>query len=726
MESSHTAELDTPELNAAASKAHVFPGVANHSLFSVGQLCDERYTVTFKQDEVTICDSGNSQILSVPRDLNTGLWRINLRTTNNHKPEPIANNVYELHNTGALVHYLHKALFSPTKSALLQEVKDGHLLTWPGLTEHAINTHLRLTPTTALGHMSQRRQNIRSTSKAPTAIQPPLDTYLGTKTHLVYAVVVDQGQLYTDLTGKFPVRSSKGNSYVMVCYIYDCNYVKVIPMKSRSASEWVKAYATIHQELTIKGFKPKLQTLDIEASAALKNLFTVNDIAYQLVPPHCHRRNAAERAIRTFKEHFVAGLSSVEPAFPLHLWDRLLPQEELTLHILRTSRLHPQLSAAAHFHHLVDYNKTASAPPGCKIIAHEKPGKRSTWDPHGHHGYSLGPVMHHYRCQNVYISATASERTVDTLEFFPHNYQMPQLSATDRLLMAAKDMTDALQNTHPEVPFASVGDDTISALAELAAIFKLKLHQTSSPTPRAGPPPVFQRPCLAESSYQIMNYPMPASRQTRSQRTTHTQAIPKVPLLPRVVTPRSLRPSPPRVPTRSRSLSPRNLSQDDFCGMDTANMAIALGDNHWSRQHQANAVIHPITGKEMEYAALMKDPRLRPLWTRDFGNECRRLFQGIRDIPGNNTCFFINLKNIPTYRKITYGKIVCDYKPHKKEKERVRLTVRGDKLDYSGDVTTSTAGITTLKILLNSTLSTKDSVMKMMDIKNYYLGTPLP
>jgi hypothetical protein len=214
----------------------------------------------------------------------------------------------------------------------------------------------------------------------------------------------------------------------------------------------------------------------------LKNLFTVNDIDYQLVPPHCHRRNAAERAIRTFKEHFVAGISSVDPAFPLHLWDRLLLQAEITLNLLRTSRLHPQLSAAAHFHGLVDYNKTAFAPPGCKIIAHEKPGKRRTWETHGQHGYSLGPAMHHYRCQNVYILATASERIVDTLEFFPHNYQMPQLFSTDRLLMAAKDMTHALQNPHPEVPFARVGDDTISGLAELAAIFKLKLRQTPSPT----------------------------------------------------------------------------------------------------------------------------------------------------------------------------------------------------------------------------------------------------
>jgi hypothetical protein len=145
------------------------------------------------------------------------------KQTTNHISDPIANNVYELRNTGALVHYLHKALFSPTKSAMLQAVKDGHLITWPGLTEIAINKHLKLTPATAMRYMNQRLQNILSTSKAPIEKQQSPDTDLGTKTHLVYAVVVDQGQLYTDLTGKFPVRSSKENSYVMVCYIYDCN-----------------------------------------------------------------------------------------------------------------------------------------------------------------------------------------------------------------------------------------------------------------------------------------------------------------------------------------------------------------------------------------------------------------------------------------------------------------------------------------------------------------------
>jgi hypothetical protein len=334
--------------------------------------------------------------------------------------------------------------------------------------------------------------------------------------------------------------------------------------------------------------------------------------------------------------------------------------------------------------------------------------------------------MHHYRCQNVYISAMASEGIVDTLEFFPHNYQMPQLSSTDRLIMAANNMSNALKNPHPEVPLTHVGDDTISAITALAEIFKHKFQKVHVPELPDAPAKVTQRTCLAESSNPILASPMSPPRQTRSQTKIHARDKPNAPLLPRVVTPMTSQPSPPRVPRRLQNLSPQNLSQDDLCGMDTAHMAIALGNHHWSQQHQANAVVHPITGKEMEYMALMKDPRLQPLWKQGFGNGVGRLFQGIWDIPGTDTCFFIKLTNIPKDRHITYGKIVCDYKPHKKEKERVRLTVGGARLDYSSDVVTSTADITTFKILINSTLSTANAAMMMMDIKNYYLGTPLP
>jgi hypothetical protein len=413
----------------------------------------------------------------------------------------------------------------------------------------------------------------------------------------------------------------------------------------------------------------------------------------------------------------VTGLSSVDPTFPLHLWDILLPQAEITLNLLRTSRLHPQLSAAAHFHGLVDYNKTSFAPPGCKIIAHEKPGKRRTWAPHGQHGYSLGPAMHHYRCQHIYIAATASERIVDTLEFPPHNFPMPQLSSTYRLIMAANDMSNALKNPHPEVPFSHIGDDTIAALTTLAEIFKNNFQKVPILGLPNAPAKAPERTIPAELSNPILASPMDQLCQTISQTIIHAQDTTNAPLLPRVVTPMTSRPAPPRVPMRSQNLSPRNLSQDDFCDMETANMAIYLGNHHWSQQHHANTAVHPVTGKEMEYMALMKDPSLQPLWKRGFCNKVGRLFQGIHDIPGTYTCFFVELKNIPKDRQITYGKIVCDDKPHKKEKERVKLTVGGDRLDYSGDVATSTAEITTFKILINITLSTADASMMMMDIK---------
>jgi hypothetical protein len=163
-------------------------------------------------------------------------------------------------------------------------------------------------------------------------------------------------------------------------------------------AEWVRAFGIVFDEMTSKGFKPKLQTMDNEASAALKHYFTEKEMSYQLVPPHCNRSNATERAIRTFKEHFKSGLATVDPAFPIHLWDRLLPQAEIKLNILWSSRLHPQLSAAAYYHGLIDYNRTAFGPPECKKIAHEKPSQRHTWSAHGQPGWSLGSDMHHYRC----------------------------------------------------------------------------------------------------------------------------------------------------------------------------------------------------------------------------------------------------------------------------------------------------------------------------------------
>jgi hypothetical protein len=65
----------------------------------------------------------------------------------------------------------------------------------------------------------------------------------------------------------------------------------------------------------------------------------------------------------------------------------------------------------------------------------------------------------------------------------------------------------------------------------------------------------------------------------------------------------------------------------------------------------------------------MQHLTLGPKYKTGLGNELGRLCQGIRDIQGTNTCFFVELSNIPKDRKIKYGKLFCDHKPNNTEKE---------------------------------------------------------
>ena len=83
--------------------------------------------------------------------------------------------------------------------------------------------------------------------------------------------------------------------------------------------ETLKTHEEVCDLLTKRGFAPKLHMLDNEASKALKNQITKTGAKYQLVEPHNHRVLAAERCIRTFKNHFIAGLASTDPEFPIYL-----------------------------------------------------------------------------------------------------------------------------------------------------------------------------------------------------------------------------------------------------------------------------------------------------------------------------------------------------------------------------------------------------------------------
>jgi hypothetical protein len=241
------------------------------------------------------------------------------------------------------------------------------------------------------GHLDQTRKNHRSTkpdtNTSTNTTEPdvnfPVSDNPNARTHSCFTTIMEPtGQIYTDQTGRFVVPSSNGNNYLMILYDYDSNAILAEPMRNCTGKSILKAFETLQTRLVTAGLTPKLHRLDNECSDALKKHLRDSDIDFQLVPPGVHRRNTAERAIRTFKNHFIAGLCSVDKDFPLHLWDRLVPQAELSLNLMRGSRLNPRLSAHAQMYGQFDFNCTPLAPPGIRVLIHEKPDKRTSWSPH--------------------------------------------------------------------------------------------------------------------------------------------------------------------------------------------------------------------------------------------------------------------------------------------------------------------------------------------------------
>ena len=136
-------------------------------------------------------------------------------------------------------------------------------------------------------------------------------------------------------------------------------------------------------------------------------------MVWEFVPPGQHRRNIAERAIQTAKDHFVAILVGVSTTFSMHLWCRLIPQAELTLNLICQSRATPNVSANAHVHGTHNFMTRPLAPLGCDVQAQERADKRRAWDPHSCNGWNVGTSMDHNRCFKAWIKRQGIRATGD-------------------------------------------------------------------------------------------------------------------------------------------------------------------------------------------------------------------------------------------------------------------------------------------------------------------------
>ena len=188
-----------------------------------------------------------------------------------------------------------------------------------------------------------------------------------------------EGRVYVDMTGTFPVKSYSGMTHMFVLYDWTTNAILVRPLKNQKDESIVEAFKSTLEELTKQGFKPKLNIMDNVASKAVITFLNESDIDLQLVEPHNHRVNSAERAIQTFKNHFIVGLCTTDQNFPLQLWDELIIQSQDSLNMLRTSRVNPQLPAYHILHGAFDFNRTPWAPPGTRATIFNPPEIRTSW-----------------------------------------------------------------------------------------------------------------------------------------------------------------------------------------------------------------------------------------------------------------------------------------------------------------------------------------------------------
>jgi hypothetical protein len=721
--SSHTAVLAIPTLPATARQARILPNLQHSSLLSVGQLCDHQLTVSFTANAVTVTDSDQNTVLQGQRNIASGLYHVPLQTT-----PAQANSAYHTKSNRELIKYLHQCCFCPSSTTWTTAIAKGFFSTWPGLTEHLVRHHLPKSTATSSGHLRQQYQNIRSTRQAPprTTTAPAI---LAERTNDVFSTVYQPtGRIYTDQTGRFPVTSSRGNRYIMIMYDYDSNAILSHPMKNRSTNELTQACSNLLDLLLAKGIRPKLHRLDNEAPAKLKALIVSKGLQYQLVPPGIHRRNSAERAISTWKDHFIAGLSTTDKQFPLHLWCRLLPQCDMTLNMLRASRVNPHISAYQLLHGTFDFNATPLAPPGTKAIIHEKPANRTTWAPHGIEGWYVEPAMEHYRCYKVYCPTTKAVRVSDTVELFTTHCQMPAMTTTEAAIKAATDLASALQT--PTAPFQTIGNAQLTAIQKLAKIFQLA---TVAPAPRV---PTVPSPTTTAPAPRVPTASTPPITSAPTPRVPIAATpAPRVPIAA-TPAPRVLTPHLPRTPLPTVTQEESDWQEADTpppTRPRTRGQTGAIPRRHWTIPiHTANSVIDERTGKSYEYRHLISgqvNGHSSATWSKSFANEIGRLAQGVGTrIPAaaaTNTIHFVPFTNIPRDRKVTYGRIVCSVRPQKAETHRTRLTVGGNLIEYPFDVSTPTAELTTAKCLFNSVVSTPYAKFMTIDIKDFYLNTEM-
>jgi hypothetical protein len=124
-------------------------------------------------------------------------------------------------------------------------------------------------------------------------------------------------------------------------YHYETNAIFTTPIPGLDSENILNAYKNNFEYLVSKGYTPKINVMDNQATKAIKLYLTPQQCRLQLFEPGNHRVNTAKQAIQTFKKQFIGALGTTDVDFPIQLWDKLAPQVQDSINLLRCSRVDP-------------------------------------------------------------------------------------------------------------------------------------------------------------------------------------------------------------------------------------------------------------------------------------------------------------------------------------------------------------------------------------------------
>jgi hypothetical protein len=754
-QSTHETQISIPGTDRNID-AHIFSDSSlRNSLFSISELCNSGFEATFKANGLLITEEDGQVALFSPKLPTDTLWSIPI-----HRPISSANAAISLPSDKDFSLFIHAAFGSPSISMWSKAIRRGYLSTVPRLSISLISVHPPHTIATALGHLDQKRQGLDSTKKSsqiPLITPPPASLSPDTVANndddpndednddLSFAAddsveCFFESTADFDTTGRFPITSLSRNEYQLVSTLN--NYIHVEPMRSRHHSDQISAFQKTIDFWILHDMKPTIVRLDNETSVQLEQFLTSNSLRYQYFPAGQHRSNRAERAIRTWKNHFISAISTVSSKFPLYLWDKLIPQFELTLNCMLPWKLNPAISAYDGLHKCkFDFRAHPIAPAGTAILIHDKPDSRGTWAAHGSPGFYLGPAVSHYRCYHVWASTTKSTRVSDTIAWFPEHVSIPTISDKDIFLAAISDLTSSISKYAKTSSSSKSNSPIITALNSLTTnlLDIISIYNSSDNTSaqqRVTDSPSNQRVMVATQS----PLPPPPGLQLMSPHSHPTNSSTTAEEYPTAIIP----------PPTSSSIAdhPNTCIGDlnnshtiltkDFITAAKSQLPPPTTHHYNTRQQSAATTLASSLSPTFSVTSepsLNLDKEGKPLTfaTAKAGDNRVHWIQAEKEeicrLIDTGTIKAISLADQPIDRRsdTTY------YNPKPKEKinldgdktYRIRGTIGGDRINYPGSTAAHTASMPVVKILLQSVVS-EGKRWLTIDIKDYYLGTPLP